>query len=192
MVCVALALVPVAIVARGSLDQSPHEEAILIEAMARLFPDDDCVLSATALELVERELQHLGSAAWTVRVQDGARGSPCNSVAVDGPNRLVLLVPASRPEVSAALTRFHVETLRTCLNRDEVAAQLDDVLEHYDVTDFETRYDGPVTFPVDPDQSLEQASEAALRHYENGCYTYSGLSWSTDGTPVYFLVGDGS
>ena len=192
MVCLALILVPVAIFARGILAQSPREEAELVQVMARLFPDDRCVPPAVALDRVEKELQQPRYDAWTVRVQDGARGSPCNSAAIDASNRWVLLAPSSRPEVAAALTAFHAESLEDCMGREEIEARLTHMLAKNGVALFQTRYDGPVTFPIASERPLEELRAAALRHYEMGCYTYSGQAWSTDGLPIYFFAGDGS
>ena len=84
------------------------------------------------------------------------------------------------------------ESLEGCLDREGIKARLNQVLAEHGVAQFQTRYDGPVTFPIVSTVPLEELREAALRHYELGCYTYSGVAWAVDGTPVYFLAGDRS
>lgn len=190
----ALALIPTAVLVHDAVGGSsgrPAVEPALLRALDDLFPDDRCIPPSASLKLVAQELETLGYRDWTVRQLPAAERSPCNSASADAENRWVVLTPASRPEVANTLAAFRVRSLRDCWSRNEAEKLLRRELAAFGLTDYETRDDGPVTFPVDLRRSLDLSREEAQRHYDQGCYTYSGVTWAEDGMPIFILAGNG-
>lgn len=194
-VAFALALIPLAIFARANIERGPDgsaHEPELAQAMSHLFPEDRCIPPRVALQIVEDALLTADHDGWVVRVLPGGQNSPCNSAAVDGPNRWILLAPASLPTVAKALSELRIDALRECLERDEITARVSTILAQYGQADYEIRDGGPITFPAEGARSIDELREDVLAHFEDGCVMFSGNTWAENGTAIYYLAGKGN
>lgn len=196
LIGLAFLLIPIAIVIRGNVAAPPGGAAEQINISRQIdqqFTEGRCIVPSEAMSIVDRILHDGGYAdRWIIRPLDGAQGSPCNAVAVDGENRWILLSPSSLPAVSTALAELRVAALRECFSRDELTARIIKITEKFGEKRFAIRDGGPITFPVESGTPIDESRDAAKRHFDQGCAMYSGLSWDKDGSTIVLLAGGGS
>jgi hypothetical protein len=183
---------PVAIVVRamlGASDTLVGDERRLSDKIDTILPDDTCTPPDVALRLVEKLLASEPHSSLSLRVLPGAELSRCVSVAVDFRNGWVLLVPGSDPELSAELAQLRRDALQECLTRDQLLGRVTAIAARHQLTEFRVRDGGPITVPIDGGALSRVDLQAALAHYAQGCFLYSGLTWAPDGRPVFVFAG---
>ncbi|MEX1264946.1 MAG: hypothetical protein WEE66_13615 [Actinomycetota bacterium] len=139
-----------------------------------------CVSPGAAREGLETQLAADGLAGWTI--ESRADGADCVTAGPIEPERTIVLLPVSGPDVSAAMEQVRVEFMDKCLNEADARAFLSQALESAGVTDFEITTEGPLGYP-----SGEE--DAVMRHLVNGCFIYSGTGHNADGTPLFGING---
>lgn len=103
-------------------------------------------------------------------------------MASNGTRRRVVLIPALRPDVRAALQGVTEALYQQCLDREAAIAYVTAALRRLGESGFEVRTDGPITAPVD-------RRDEVFSHVEQGCWIYAGTGWTDEGKRLYYVIG---
>jgi hypothetical protein len=167
---------------QGGTSDVPAELERLVAAVIR---PSDCVPPATAAGRLRASLDASSFADWTVLWGGGVGVSGCISVGFNTIDRRLVLIPTARPEVKEAMEEVRQDLLARCLGEEgaieAVASALSRIGEH----DPAIRTDGPVVFQV-------SQKDQVISHVAAGCFVYSGMSWTAEGVPVYWVGGSAS
>lgn len=160
----------------------PEAPAEIQAAVSGLFVEGRCTTAAEAEDRLPATLSDLGQAEWGVDIEGDVAPDDCVTSATLALEKRILLVKALRPEVDAALDGLTNYTLDHCLGEDEaiefVTARLDALGE----SEYEIDTDGMLVAPV-------ERWDHAVRHYEAGCYVFSGTGRDAEGVRVYYVTG---
>jgi hypothetical protein len=177
-----LAFRPVSAPERSTWSQNPDPPPGLERAVQGDFSDDACVEARAAARAVGRDLLRLDLPEWEVTWATGLTPRACAGAAIDTINERVLLLPALRPQVRAALADFGNRLLDECLTRDQATRALQSLLNGLGETGWALRTDGPIGGPL---SRLDEVQP----HVDAGCFIYSGTGSSADGQEVFYLGG---
>jgi hypothetical protein len=165
--------------------QSRHDSGIppdLEAALGQVLAGRSCLTATEAERLIGVRLERSEYSDWSISRGGGIRPNSCVSAGVSTSDHRIVLVPVAPLEVRQAMRSVREELYRRCLGKDEAARFIVSVLRGVGETDPEIRADGPIVLP-------EASGEAVQRHVDNGCFIYSGMTWTANGEPVYMIAG---
>lgn len=160
----------------------PEAPADIQDAIKTLFVVGRCTTAAEAEERLPGTLSDLGHPDWVVDFEGNILADDCVTSATLTSERRILVVEALRPEVDAALDGLTNYTLDHCLGRDEAMEFVTSSLDALGESDYEIDTSGMLSAPV-------ERWDHAVRHYEAGCFVFSGVGNSDDGVRLYFVTG---
>lgn len=182
IVAVALAWRFATIGERDYTSGEPEAPADIQSAIAGLFVEGRCTTTAEAEERLPATLSELGHPDWIVDTEADVAVNDCVTPATLTLERRVLLMKALPPEVNAVLDVLTNHTLDHCLRRNEAIELVASRLHSLGETDYKIETGGMLAAPA-------ERWEEAKRHYEAGCYVFSGTGRDSEGARVYYVTG---
>lgn len=144
--------------------------------------DEACVTAPEAEGRIRARLGDMGYTEWVISLGPGVRAGGCVSASIQTLEQRILLMMAPRSEVIEALEVAAEELLDRCLGKEDATDLVASVLTSLGETGWEIRSDGPVGAPIG-------RRDEVMRHFEAGCFSYSGMGWTEDGVRLYFIAG---
>jgi len=154
----------------------------LEKALLQVIGDRSCLAPTDAERQFRVSLDRSGFSDWTISRERGVRSDGCVSAGVSTSDRRIVLIPVARLEVRQAMQRVTVELRRRCLGEDDAIEYIASVLRSMGEANPEIRSGAWIVIP-------EASAEAVQRHVDAGCFTYSGMTWTAAGQPVYLIGG---
>lgn len=168
---------------------TPQEEARIgaleervRNALAPLFPDDECVGQEEAVRRLRLGLDDLGLANWNIRHLESLTGARCTMFGASAETREVVLIGRSDPGVPDAMERVGDQLLAECLDRSQATELVTTALANLGITDVVVSVDGPRAAPIDKHEEYQQ-------HVANGCFVYGSIGRDESGRLVVYLWG---
>jgi hypothetical protein len=175
-------------VAAGSalvVDRDPEVPPDLEQAVAALFRAGECTTPTQAEDGIRAATDALGYDDWSITSRPGVAADGCAAAGFIVSDRLIVLVPVNRPEVTDAMQGVAAEMMTRCLSKEQASGFIFSVLASVDVVGGSIRTDGPVAYPAGQE-------EAVRSHIASGCYVFSGSGHGADGQPIFYISGPDS
>lgn len=160
-------------------------EPRLEAAIQAIWAARDCVPPVEARPTVQRQLDELGYADWTVDVQPGANEASCAAAAVLASLHEVRLIPGISMDIERAKDVIVDGLLAECMDRAEAIQFVTSVLATAGSDPFVVRAEpwGPQGGPIDK-------MDEYRAHVDAGCFVYVGMpTRDGEGRAVHELWG---
>jgi hypothetical protein len=154
----------------------------LEDRVTSLFSEDACVAPQVAEDQINAILDDLGYSEWSVEHGTGAVDTECVVAGLDAETRTITLFMALSPEVNDGLAAVREQLYRECRTKDEATALVEAVLVQAGMEGWRIET-GPLSVPSDREDEIE-------RHVDNGCWVYSMMGWTADGTRLFWIAGE--
>jgi len=164
----------------GSFGEGPPP-ADINAAVLEILADDRCIPAQEAEAAMRSRLDALGHPSWTIGRGAGVRDGGCVTLSIEPAEQRVVLLMALDPAVRKGLEAVATELLQECKTKEEASELVRAVLSGTE--GWELRTDGGLAGPN------EMTVEEVQRHWDAGCWIYSGTGWTAEGVRIYRIGG---
>lgn len=167
----------------GSWEADPPPPAELEEAVYSALNAERCVTAAQAERELQALLDEFGYREWRIRRDVGVTADHrCVSATFVTPDLEIRLIQALHPDVIAGLDEVRAELYEKCVGQEEAIALVQATLRALGETDADVQPGGPIAWPLDRREEIED-------HVEAGCFIYSTIGYTAEGHRIYYVAG---